>query len=368
MRTPALRAAAATSLALAASVLSACSGPKAPYDVGTQAAPVNLVLGAHQAVVQAPVGPVTVPLPPSLAPFLPLPELNRPPVKPEVVDLGPCPPVDKLTPVSSPGLPLIQGPPQPGSYTYRASTTDTVGKTRATYRGNSTWKVTASAMDPVLGGWHVTVDTTYAKTSTRRVFLVVPRTVGEEVPFGATGPGGTDPNVQVIDAYNSTVAPYGLPQLPRSSPNVGRFGPAGIYLESQQTGSSTFTPTVPMPIFQTPLGANAFTAIGTDGVTAMSFHSTVTNARAAVNACGKKVEGVRVALTDGVVSTLTPDGKVTKVDFTETISFGLQFGGVPIHDVGTVSTTSLPGGLVAPDEIKRGFEFTTNSVLKPLKR
>ena len=48
----------ALGLSVAAVALSACAGPKAPFDVGTQAAPVDLVLGEHEAVVEAPVGPL----------------------------------------------------------------------------------------------------------------------------------------------------------------------------------------------------------------------------------------------------------------------------------------------------------------------
>ena len=370
-----MRAAATTTVALVtATALSACAGPRAPYDVGTQAAPVNLVLGAHRAVVVAPVGPFTQPLPPALAPFIPLPPLPIPSSAPTLpVDLGPCPALDPLAPMSQAGTPVLPGPPVPASYQYRATSTDTVGSKQATFKGNTTWKVTVGAVQAATGGYPVTIATTIGKATTTRVLLVIPKALDADTPQVPTlgqpygDPNSTDPNVQVIDAYNSTVGPYGLPQLPRALPNPGRFGPAGVYLLSQSGGGTSFTPTVPIPLVQTPVGNNSFTAVGSDGQTAMTFTSTVTKARSGVNACGKKIEGVQVHLSNGQIAGLTPDGKVTVVSFDETLVFGLQAGGLPLSDTGKVSTTSLPGGAVSPDTIARTFDFTVNSVPKPAK-
>lgn len=372
-----MRAAATTGIALVGMVLSACAGPKAPYDVGTQAAPVNLILGAHQAVVVAPIGPMTQQLPPSLAPFIPLPPLPIPSGKPSVeIPLGPCPVAGPDAPISSPGGVTIAGPPQAGSYQYRGKTTDTVGTKTQTWKGNSTWKVTVGAADAT-GGYPVTIETTIAnkdtKATTRRVLLVLPKAIDAAAPslptFGQPvgDPGSTDPNVQVIDTYNSTVGPYGLPPLPRSLPNPGRFGPAGIYLLSQSGGGATFTPTVPIPLLQTPVANATFTGIGTDGLTAMTFTSSVTKPRTGVDACGKKVDAVEVHLTNGRIAGLTPEGKVTVVEFDETLTFALQAGGIPMSDKGKVSANVLPGGAVAPDVISRTFDFTINSVPKLAK-
>jgi hypothetical protein len=131
-------------------------------------------------------------------------------------------------------------------------------------------------------------------------------------------------------------------------------------------GSGTFTPTVPIPLVQTPLTNDHFTSIGTDGVTSMTFVSTIKK-RVNVNACGKKLDGLEVELSDGHIGGMTPDGKVQKVDFTETFDFGLQFGGLPLRDRGSVTGLTLPGGATAPDEIKRTFDFTINTQPKPPK-
>jgi hypothetical protein len=356
--------------ALTALALAGCAGPQAPFDIGTQAAPVGLVLGEHTAVVVAPVGPISAPLPPSLAPFLPTQPNVRPPSAaplPSLPPLGPCPDFDPLAPVASTGI-TLPGPPQPATYTYRASTTDTLGSKKASYKGNSTWKTTVSAPDATTGGYTVTTDVSIGKTTTQRVLLVLPKAVtsgkGGDNPLDA--PDATDPNAQVIDLYNSVLGGSGFPPIPRSAPNVGRYGPAGIYLVSQSAGTSVFKPTTPIPLLQTPVGNNSFTGIGTDGSTNMQFTSTVVK-KALVNACGKKLESVEVALTAGKIIGRTTDNKVQSVDFTETLDFGLQFGGLPLRDRGKVTGTTLPGGAIAPDAIERTFDFTINSAPKPAR-
>src|SRR5690349_18263871 len=104
-------------LAATALALGGCAGPKAPFDIGTQTAPLALVLGEHAAVVTAPIGPistqpVTGPLP--LFPLDPgtpvaLPTLPPPP------PVGPCPDFALTAPVVAAGVD-VPGPPQPGTY------------------------------------------------------------------------------------------------------------------------------------------------------------------------------------------------------------------------------------------------------------
>jgi hypothetical protein len=359
-------------LALVAMAATACAGPNAPFDVGNQAAPINLILGAHDAVVVAPVGPVSVPLPSGLAPYvqppgdgLPLP--SGPPSLPPAVDLGPCPSFDPLAPVIGGTASTLPGPPAPATYVYRAKTTDTIGKATSKFNGNTTWKVTVGAADPTTGAYDVTLDTTVGSAKSSRVLRVQPQAItastGHDTPLDAPPTLGIN---EAIDSYNSTVLPYGLPQIPRAAPDVARPGPAGIYLVSQSMGDNTFTPSLPIPILQTPLTNDSYTAFGTDGVTAMTFVSTVKK-RVSVNACGSKLDGLEVELSGGHIGTLTPDGKVQELDFTETLDFGLQFGGLPLRDRGTVTGLLLPGGATSPDKIERTFDFTINSRPKPPK-
>jgi hypothetical protein len=53
--------------------------------------------------------------------------------------------------------------------------------------------------------------------------------------------------------------------------------------------------------------------------------------------------------------------------FTEHLYFGLQYGGLPVKDEGTVSGVRLPGGAPTADTIERTFEFTANTQPKPAK-
>src|SRR4051794_24096800 len=104
-------------LTVSALGLTACAGPKAPFNVGTQAAPVDLVLGEHKAVIEAPVGPFSLDLPSDFTNYVPVGRAPAP-----VEDLGPCPDYDPIAPATSDGD--LKGPPPEATYTYRAKTTD----------------------------------------------------------------------------------------------------------------------------------------------------------------------------------------------------------------------------------------------------
>ena len=345
----------AIGVSLSAVALSACSGPKAPLDVGTQAAPVDLVLGEHEAVVEAPVGPISIALPREFAPFLPI---GRAPVQEK---LEPCPDFDPLAPVASGGV-IVEGPPQNATYTYRAKTTDTVGNMSAKYAGDSTWKVTVGAVDQSTGQFEFTTEVTIGPVKSSRLFRVlVKANAGENT--AAADPTTTDLNYQTIDQYNATAPLVGAPPLPRSLVNVGRYGLPGIYLVSQTTGDDAFTPTVPIPLLQMPVVPTSFDGIGTDGETVMKFLSTVKSTSSPVNACGKKIEAIEVSLTNGQIAGLLDNGQPYSIEFTETLYFGLQYGGLPIRDEGKVVATGVSGG----DKIERTFDFTTNVAPKPAK-
>lgn len=351
-------------LVAAACLLSACGGPKAPFDVGTQAAPLDLILGEYEAVVEAPVGPLSVQLPPTFAPFV----RKGTPTPSPIEDVEPCPDFDPLAPVQAGEIEII-GPPPPSTYTYRAKTEDQVGDQKKTYAGDTSWEVKPAVKDAETGGDLVTIVVTVGTTKSQRTFLLLPKTITEypSTPvLNPNDPNSTDPNYQIIDGYNGTAPLLGLPRIDRNAPNLGRFGVAGIYLVSQTMGEDTFTPTSPIPILQTPVRSTSFTAFGTDGVVAMKFLSTVQKTEF-VNACGTKLETVRVDLTDGVIAGFTDDGDVYRVEFTEKLYFGLQFGGLPVKDEGTVTGSTLPGGAPAEDTIKRSFDFTINTQPKPAK-
>lgn len=352
-------------LAVAAMVTTACAGPHAPYNVATQNAPVNLVLGERQAVTTAPVGPISGPLPPSVGPILPIGPSPSP--TPMVAPSGPCPAFDPLAPVLATSIDL-PGPPKPATYSYRGKVVDTAGKEKSTYKGNSKWKVIVGKVDPTTGGYHVTLKVKIGKATSSRVLLIQPKPLlDNDHGTGLNSPTGTDPNA-VLATVTGTLLSVGVPPLafPLKLPNLGRFGPAGIYLVSQSSGDSTFTPTVPIPLLQTPVGNNSFTGVGTDGSSVMLFTSTVKK-RLSVNACGSKVEGFDVGMTGGKIISLGADGKAQIVSFKENLVFGMQFGGLPVKDTGTITTSTLPGAALLPDTASRSFTFTVNSVPKPAR-
>jgi hypothetical protein len=343
----------------------ACSGPKAPFDIGTQAAPVDLVLGEREAVVEAPVGPFSVPLPrevPVIRDTAAAPSTDAPTTSTTAAPLGPCPPFDPLAPVAGGSDVDFTGKPQAGTYAYRAKTTETVGSQTTRFEGDSTWKITVGATDPSNNGTPVTIDVTVGPARTSRELLLLPQPT-------TTGPAGdpntTDLNYQVVDQYNLAAVLAGLPRIDRNAPNLGRYGLAGIYLVSQTTGDSTFRPTVPIPLVQTPVSpGRSFQAVGTDGVTTMSFTST-TKKTEYVNACGTKVESILVDLSEGRIGGRTDEGRPYRLAFEESLFIGLQFGGIPVRDVGAVrSESDVLGG----EKVERTFDFTANVQPKAAKR
>lgn len=347
-------------IALAGLTFAACGGPKEPFDIGTQAAPVDLVLGEHDPVIEAPVGPISAGLPRELFPFLPI------GTKTPDAPLGPCPEVDPLAPVNAVGDGGLNGPAVNATYNYRAKTTDRVGKLESKFVGDSAWKITMTK--PESGGHLLTMETTIAKVKTVRQFLIrfdpllpLPDPGLPVVPK-PNDPGLIDPNTNVIDQYNFVALLTGLPKLPRTLPNLANPTLPGVYLVSQTMGDSVFKPLVPIALFQTPLSpGRLITAVGTDGKTLMTFTSTIKNTDF-VNACGTKVEALRIDLTGGRIAGLTDKGKVYRLKFTESLYFSLNAGGLPVRDVGTVMGDS---DLLLGEKVARDFDFTINTEPKP---
>jgi hypothetical protein len=356
----------AIGLGVSVLMLSACAGPKAPFDVGTQALPIDLILGEHEAVVEAPVGPISIVAPRQLAPFVPLDTApsassTTPSLAVPQVPLEPCPEFDPLAPVSSTGV-TVEARPQDATYAYRARTSDTVGDLTSKFTGDSSWKVTAGPLDAATGIFEFTTEVTIgegdaAVTSTRIFRVLTKPLAGENTP--AADPTTTDPNFQVIDQYNLTAPLVGAPTLPRALPNLGRYGLPGIYLVSQTGGDDLFTPTVPIPLLQMPAAPTSFTGVGSDGERVMSFLSTVKAISSPVNACGKKLEAIEVELTDGRLAGLLDNGKAYSIEFTEKLYFGLQFGGLPLRDEGKV--TGVGAAVEGAGAIERTFDFTVNT-------
>lgn len=355
------RSSAALLVAAGGLAITACAGPNAPFDVGTQNAPVGLTLGDHDAVVEAPVGPISTPLPPSIAPFVPVDELPSPTPEPSEGPKGPCPTANPLDPVN-PGNLYLSGGPSPGTYTYRTTTTDTINGQVAKYKGPSTWTITVGKKDQVDGFYDMSIEVGIGKAKTTRVLRILPKSIPSPGIDSAPHLGGA-----IQTNLDSTLALLGIPPIietPVDTFDVSRYGPAGIYLVSQTTGDDTFKPIQPMALLTSPAQEGTkFLSVGSDGKQVMKFMSTVTK-RVAVDACGDKLEAFRVDLTEGLVAGLGDDAKVHVVNFTESIDFGMQFGGVPLQDTGKVKAVALPGAAVLPDQVERSFQFTINSTPK----
>jgi len=337
---------------LLAMTLVGCSGPTTPLSVGTDSLPLALSLGTLPAVQQAPVGPISVAIPPALAPFLPAapagattapaPAATGPVVAPIVIaPTVACPAFSPIAPVRADGT-TLPGPPADATYTYRAMTDTQDGSTQQTYAGPSVWKVTTTPVAGVVGAYDVTTAVTLGTVTTTRIFRVLTRPLASIFDE----PGATDPNT-VITLFNEVA---GLPLVSTQTPNVGVYGPAGIYLLEQKSGASDFIPTVPIPLLQTPVDKTSFTGIGTDGHTDMLFTSTVTGT-SYVNGCGTKLASTQVSLTGGLILTVGAGGTVSEVNFNEILDFGLLDGGLPLSDSGSVTGTN----------VGRRFSYIVNS-------
>lgn len=354
-------------------VVTGCSGPAAPLDVGTQSVPIALVLGQIKAVQAAPVGPLNGPTKPQDFPFYPLPSPVRGIVEQSLppVPVGPCPDYDPLAPVLGVGR-TIPGPPVTATYPYRGQVIDVYpGKTSA-FVGSSSWSVSTGPADPTTGAYDVTYTVKLGAATTTRVLRTLPHDITPGSDAGSDPSDQTNPNA-TIATINSTLSSEGAPPLPTDMPNPAGYGLAGIYLVSQESNGVTFTPSVPLALLQLrqlngagdaqAAAAEAITSYGYDPVTqsAMAFKSTVTTAIDKVNACGTPLQAVQVSLTapgtseaappkppvgpdpgaavyaqrDVTSDPTKPQGSV--VFFQDKIDFGLEYGGLIVKEESAVA-------------------------------
>ena len=318
-------------VALGAVVLAGCAGPVEPLAVQTQALPVNLILGQHLAVAQAPLAPIILPAEPLgpavfLAAVTPSTEVLPP--LPKVVA---CPAFNPLAPVR-PIPTSVSGAPAPTSYVYRSSITDVTGSTTASYDGPTRWSISAAKTVDRLGDFTYQVAASvptagFSKTTTYEVVPTGVQAAGQPVPGNAPG----NP----------------LDQLPPGLPQVAGPANAGIYLDGVTDSSgSSFIPSSPIPLVQFPIQVGAsYTTSGTDGNSTVTFTSDVVK-QSKVNACGTPVAVWEVALTNGVVSAAgTPS-----VDFTETLDIATQSGGLVVSDDYRSKGSQVPSGQVAMNQ------------------
>lgn len=371
----------------------ACSGPAAPLDIGTQTVPIALVLGELQAVQEAPLGPISAPVQPQDLPYFSQPAAGQPPdplppLSPPAEELlpmptGPCPDVDPLAPVLAVGH-TIEAPPVKATYRYRALVTDTYPGKASAYAGDSIWTIEPGPVDAVTGSYDVTYTVKMGAATTKRVLRTLPRDLAAADP--SAPPNDPNPNDAIVIA-NANLASQGVPPIPSTAPNPAGYGLAGVYLVSQESNGVVFRPSTPIALLQlrqvtgaenaeAAAAAGAITSAGSDPVTGavMAFRSTVTSATNKVNACGTPLQTVQVALTspnspattpppnpathlvptDGAVyaerapSTDPTNPKSNVLLFAEKIDFGLQYGGLVVQDALTVG--SLNGVQVSADK------------------
>lgn len=368
----------ASGLALLGLAVTACSGPAAPLDVGTQTVPIALVLGQLKAVDQAPVGPVSgAPIPESRPYYQPPAGLPVLPTSLPSAPSQPCPMYDQLAPVLGVGR-AITAPPVKATYTYRGQVIEAYPDKTSTFVGDTSWSVAPGPVDPTTGAYDVVYTVKVGKVVTTRTLRTLPRDIG-----AADGADPTD-QTNANTTANSLLSTLGAPALPTSMPNPAGYGLAGIYLVSQTSSAGTaFTPTTPVALLQlrqltgatdkTAQNASSITSVGVDPTheAVMAFRSTVTNPTNKVNACGTKLESVQVSLTSPNSPDATPTAPVPLLDlgaamyvekdsssagtrpkanvllFSEKLDFGLQWGGLVLQDVAGV----LPAGLI-PDGLQ----------------
>lgn len=388
MRSLRQRAAWTATAALAGLALAACSGPAAPLDVGTQTAPISLVLGTFNDMHKPPVGPKVPVARDFFLPTFPTPgQPNVEPTLPPFVD--PCPRLDPTLPALAVGR-TVPAPPVKATYPFAATVIDTYAGTNYGFVGTSQWSVSAAPPDQT-GAYDVTYTIRLGKDVTTRVLRILPRDVvtsPDGLPGSPIQRDATNPN-DIVNEINAKVGAAGAPAtLPTGLPNLAAYGRAGIYLVSQVQNGVTFRPSVPMALVQlrqltgltdrADRGDASITSVGYDPTAQayMAFRSTVVDEGLRLNACGKPVEAVKVALgaptppatphaLTGVAGLFADTGAAVYVaqsakstpqkpafdvvPFRQELAFGLQYGGLLVQE--TAAVLPVYASVVHPDEV-----------------
>lgn len=340
-------------LAIAGLVVNACAGPQAPIDVAAKEVHLDLLLGRKiKPVAEAPVPPLLVPemsffrtitQPPTF-------EFSRPTFGggteyPEfTLPAGLCPQASPLAVPADVAQGTFTVPPKEATLPYNTAGTlvfvdVALGRPAqvSVLAPLSTVKITQPTAEP-LGGftYKMTVENaaTGATTTTYRYFptgtnTVASPTTGTPVPLPKppSPPATTPPTLG-----NPPSDPAGIP--------------AGLYLTAVEEANSTvaFRPQFPgIPIVQAPMTTgDSLDAVGTDGITTMSWRSTVLG-KTSVDACGTLLDSYLVELTDGRIS---GGERNETVNFTSRMHIGPQFGGLVLASSTSANGTAQGGMLV----------------------
>ncbi|MFT5223524.1 MAG: hypothetical protein ACI867_001845 [Glaciecola sp.] len=308
-------------LLLTSMFAAACGGPVAPLQVGTQTVQVALILGEREAIVATP-APISLPpqTPIALPPIII--RITRPAPPPVLAPVPPpelCPQFSPIDPVVA-ADPVTSLRPAEATYPYRTQISGSLGGDEIAFEGETMWAV-RDVIENANGSFSYSVDVLLDdEVQTTTTWRILPE--GTEVRTGDN--------------------PLGL--LPETPPEVAAPIEPGFYFESTTyANGGSFTPVNPIPIVQFPITTGTtYQTSGSDGVSTMSFTSTVGD-RVKINACGTPLQAWQISLTEGSYATSASNGTSPVVNFTRTLFFAPQFGGLVVGDIEATTGSGTPG-------------------------
>jgi hypothetical protein len=319
----------------------ACSGPEAPLRVGMNSRPVDLLLGQRIRVVTELVAP---PVSPSFAPtgYLDdvLPTAGTPLRRPRG-PAGPVTPIECPTApadaaILTPKTPVPPGPPASATYTYRVKGSVTVAGHVRALPSALTRDVANIHPDPPAAYLFDAFDSMDSETAVTSY-----RLVPDWYPVR--------PPTSTLDVAEGTVQTQTGQQAPGSP--VGSREQPGLYivrLAASDPGLRLPEPGIKLVEFPVAAGA-AFTTAATDGVTTVSYTSTVNPVPARVDACGVLLDIYRVDVVGEITKSTSQDGYV-RAQFNASYGVATQFGALVVWE--KVDITSA--------DVSRTLEATIN--------
>lgn len=291
-------------IVLMAIALTACGGPKEPFELGLKEVPSDLLLGRQT----KPPAPLPAQVPPmtfftdALAGPSASPTTLAPPIQERPRPLPACTEADPRTPARLPVSVDVPRPPVPATYEYR-----TTGHVRAP-------------------GFRTLGPTTVHEVANVRAALL----------------GETYFDVRVFEGEQVTSTTYHI--VPRTSLVV----PPGLYISRVDSGGvAAFEPKPELLVLPFPaLPGTTFAGAGSDGLTSISYDGKVEGTER-IDACGTPLDGIKVSLANGRATTgREAEGSYVAEEFTAVYVFATQYGGVSIADF--VEARAL-GGLAPAD-------------------
>ena len=275
---------------IALALMATACGPSAPLDVGVKEIDTNVLIGPPQ-----PTGPIRPPG--GSGPVFGFPGIIEPPViigPPEPPEPEPCPAADPLSPIDLAAPSSIDEPPVEASYVFRNA---------GTYeRGDASGALAA--------------------TSIRQIDNVVQNEGASDFTFDVVIPGPL--------GARTTTTYHVYPDAPNAAEQPG------IYIDSivtEQPGADdlSFSPIPSLELFRFPaVAGTSWSSRGVDPFqhTAMSFDARILR-KEIVDACGTKLEGWLVDLTNGSLSDAVSG---TEITFAESFIVATQYGGIILQN------------------------------------